>query len=133
MESAIPLFAAHLEDLGQVSFGVSQDGVETSDRLLEDVDAALEDVKNPFLNGPLDPEVEHLDGVRLADAVDATDPLLDAHRVPREVVVHKQMAELEVTPLAARFGAEQDARPRRCPETLDGSVFGAGFIWPWKR
>ena len=104
--------------------GVTQDGIETPDRLLEDVDASLKDVKNPLLNSALDPEVEHLDGIRLADAVYATDPLLYAHRVPREVVVHKQMAELEVAPLAARFGAEQDARLLRCPETFHGSVFG---------
>ena len=46
--------------------------------------------------------------VLLAVAVTAADPLLDALRVPRQVVVHDQVAELEVHPLGRRLGGDHD-------------------------
>ena len=44
----------------------------------------------------------------LADAVDAAEPLLQAGRVPGQVIVDHQPAELEVDPLACRFGRHAD-------------------------
>jgi hypothetical protein len=53
-------------------------------------------------------EVEHDASVLLADAVDAAHPLLEPNRVPRQVVVHHQVAELEVDALAGCFGGDAD-------------------------
>ncbi len=46
----------------------------------------------------------------LAVAVAPADALLHALRVPRQVVVHHQVAELEVEPLGAGLGADEDLR-----------------------
>jgi hypothetical protein len=46
--------------------------------------------------------------VLLPDAIDTADPLLDLHRVPREVVVHDHVAELEVQTFAACIGGDHD-------------------------
>ena len=48
------------------------------------------------------------DGLGLADAVEATDALLEQLRISRQVEQHQMMGELEVTTLAADLGAEQD-------------------------
>ena len=44
----------------------------------------------------------------LAVAVDAAHPLLQAHRVPRDVVVDHEPAELEVDAFAGGLGGDQD-------------------------
>src|SRR6185503_6273141 len=44
----------------------------------------------------------------LADAIDTADALLDRHRVPGHVEVDQRVAELDVAPLAARLGAQQN-------------------------
>ena len=48
--------------------------------------------------------------VRLGEAVDASDSLLDAHRVPREVKVEHAVAELKV--LAFGAGVSRDHHRR---------------------
>ena len=50
------------------------------------------------------PEVTHLG---LADAVDPSEPLLQAVRVPGQVVVHHQVRALQVDAFAGRVGGEQ--------------------------
>ena len=45
----------------------------------------------------------------LAVAVDSADPLLEADRAPRDVVVHHQPAELEIDALARSVGRHQEA------------------------
>ena len=45
--------------------------------------------------------------MRLPEAVDAPDPLLDPHRVPRHVVVDQGAAELEVQSLRGGVRAQQ--------------------------
>ena len=45
--------------------------------------------------------------LRLADAVDATEALLKAVRVPRQVVVHHQVRPLQIDALARRIGGQQ--------------------------
>src|SRR5262245_41306909 len=44
----------------------------------------------------------------LTEAVEASDALLDLHRVPRQVVVQQDVAELEVQPLRADLGRQED-------------------------
>ncbi len=63
---------------------------------------ALDDGVAVFARGG--DEVEGVAVVALADAVDASEPLLQASRVPRHVVVDHQVAELEVDALAGRLG-----------------------------
>ncbi|MDW8443615.1 MAG: hypothetical protein RML45_04380 [Acetobacteraceae bacterium] len=43
----------------------------------------------------------------LPEAIDASDALFDAHRIPGAVVIDQRSAELEVQPLRRRIGAEQ--------------------------
>ena len=43
----------------------------------------------------------------LTDAIDAPDALLNLHRVPRQVVIEHDMAELQVQTLAAGVGGDQ--------------------------
>src|SRR5262249_31259638 len=52
-------------------------------------------------------EVEGANDVLLANAVDATNPLLQLHRVPREVVIHDNVAELQVQTFAASIGRDE--------------------------
>ena len=52
-------------------------------------------------------EVEDEAVVLLAVAVDAAHPLLQPHRVPRDVVVDHEPAELEVDPFARRLGRDR--------------------------
>src|SRR6266540_2362383 len=56
-------------------------------------------------------EVDHRDFVPLAVAMAPPDPLLDALRVPGQVVVHDRLAELQVQSLRSRFRRDQDSRP----------------------
>ena len=66
----------------------------------------------PFEQLPLDrvggAEVEDVAVVLLADPVHPAHPLLEPHRVPRQVVVDHQVAELEVDPLPGCFGGDAD-------------------------
>src|SRR5881392_3400251 len=48
---------------------------------------------------------------RFPDAVQPADALLHDHRVPRQVVVHEHVAELQIAAFAARAGGEQHAAP----------------------
>ena len=47
----------------------------------------------------------------LPDAVNASDPLLNSHRVPREVEVEEHARELKVDSLPPRRCTDQDPRP----------------------
>jgi hypothetical protein len=50
--------------------------------------------------------------VLLPDAVEAADALLDLHRVPGQVVVDQGVTELEIAPLSAGLGGDEDLQPR---------------------
>ena len=54
----------------------------------------------------------------LSDAVDAPEPLLEAVRIPRQVVVHHQMRALEVDALAGGIGRQQYLHLGVVPERL---------------
>ena len=75
-------------------------------------------------------KVEGVDVPLLADAVDAAEALLQAGRVPRQVVIDHQPAELEVDPLARRLGRHADLLLR--PELLlEQAAAACGFMPPW--
>src|SRR5205085_2735608 len=56
-------------------------------------------------------KVDDGDVVLLAIAVTAADSLRDALRVPRQVVVHDRVAELQVEALSACLGRDEHPRP----------------------
>ena len=63
-------------------------------------------------------EVEDAHVVLLAEAVDAAHALLEAVRVPRDVVVDHQAAELQVDPLTGRLRRHHDLRALRVAECV---------------
>ena len=86
-----------------------QDRLETAHQTLEEVDPLAEGEVDVGLDRVLVGQVDHADlGVLLADPVDAADPLLDLHRVPGQVVIDQQPAELEVQALGGRVGADEE-------------------------
>ena len=86
-----------------------QDRLQAADHGLEQADAGSESTVYVGLDGAVVVQVDDTDGgVGLADTVDATDALLDPHRVPRHVVVDHRAAELEVQSLGGGVGAQQD-------------------------
>src|SRR5207245_4217654 len=91
------------------AFEVTEDRLHLAHHQLEEVDALVEDRQDALLDRAGEAEVEDLDGLGLPDAVQPADALLDPHRVPRQVEVDQAVAELEVEPLAADVGRQQDA------------------------
>src|SRR5215210_7960353 len=83
---------------------------DLADDQLEHVDLLVEDAQHMLFKRAARDRVEDEDLARLPDAVDAADALLNRHRVPRQVEVDERVAELQVAPLAARFGGEQERR-----------------------
>src|SRR5215210_3949710 len=81
---------------------------DLADDQLEHVDLLVEDAQHVLFKRAARDRVEDEDFARLADAVDAADALLNRHRVPRQVEVDERVAELQVAPLAARLGREQE-------------------------
>ena len=71
-------------------------------------------------------EIDDLDGYATADAIQSPDALLHRRGFPRQVVEHEPMAELEVPPLAARFGRHEDAWPIVRAEPRDLGVAPRG-------
>src|SRR5690606_20759846 len=54
-------------------------------------------------------EVYHHHVMLLPIAVAAADALLDALRIPRQIIIHDEGAELEIDPLRTRLGCDHDA------------------------
>src|SRR5690606_25284628 len=89
----------------------------------EPEEEAAEDVAFAGAFGDEVPEAAHL---CLADAVDAAEALLDAVRVPWEVVVDDEVRGLEVQAFAGGVGGEEDAGVGVLGELLgDGAAVGA--------
>ena len=86
--------AEHVEHLAAQGFA----------RLLQLLQQLPIDVALAGLLGHQIPEVTHLG---LADAVDPSEPLFQAIRIPRQVVVHHQMRALEVDAFAGGVGGKQ--------------------------
>ena len=68
----------------------------------------------------------------LTYSVHPSDSLLNSHRIPGQVIIHKHMAELKISPLTSRFGANQNLRPDIIPEASHGTVFAKGVKLPVK-
>ena len=85
----------------------AEDAVEEAELLAEQLEHA------PVGLVALVQEVDDDHVVLLAVAVAAADALLDALRVPGQVVVDDQRAELQVDAFRRRLGGEQDRAPRR--------------------
>ena len=84
--------------------GGAEDAVEEAELLAQQLEYA------PIGLVALVQEVDDDDVVLLPVAVAAADALLDALRVPGQVVVDDQRAELEVDAFGRRFGGEHDGR-----------------------
>jgi len=64
--------------------------------------------ENLIVQAPLLRHVQHNDRLTLTVAVQSADPLHESHRVPRQVVVHEDVAPgLQVEALTACFGRHQ--------------------------
>jgi len=79
------------------------------------LEQALEDVALAGFGGDHVPEVANLG---LADAVDATEALLQPVGVPRQVVVDHQVGVLQVHAFARRIGGDEHPRGRVVAEQL---------------
>ena len=97
--------AEHVEDLA----------AERLARLLELFQKPAVDVAFAGLLRDQVPEVADLG---LADAVDAAEPLLEAVRVPRQVVVDHQVSALKIDALARGVGGQQHLHLGVVPERL---------------
>ena len=89
-------FAEHIEDLAMQCLTL----------LLQLVKEPLE---HHALTRLLAHEVPQVTDLRLPDAMDASEALFEAVRVPRQVIVDHEMCTLEVDALAGRVGGDQDA------------------------
>jgi hypothetical protein len=76
-------------------------------REFEQIDLRLEYVQDPLLDRAAGDEVGQQYVVLLTHAVQPAQALLDLHRVPRQVHVDHDMAELQVAPLPCRLGGQQ--------------------------
>ena len=80
-------------------------GVRGVEDLAEEIELLGKDLQREALRNVAGrQEADDGDAALLAVAMDAADALLDALRVPRQVVVDDRVAELEVQALGARFG-----------------------------
>src|SRR3989449_570841 len=87
----------------------AEDQVQLAHHQLEQLDLPVEQLEDIRLDRPGGGQVHDVDLARLPDAVQAADALLHHHRVPRQVVVHEHIAELEVPSFAASAGGDQHA------------------------
>ena len=98
----------------ELSRRLAEDRLELADRALEDADPVVERQEDSVSIVPSILKLKMwMTACLLPEPVEAADPLLDAHRVPRQVVVDQGVAELEVQTLAAHLGAEQDVELAR--------------------
>ena len=98
-------------DTSKLAGNLAQDLLAAADRVMEHPDtpqAAVVDVR--IHRGPGHQIDDRNALAPLAVAVDAADALLDTHRIPGQVVVDQQVAELEVEPLAADLRRQQDVQ-----------------------
>jgi hypothetical protein len=73
---------------------------------------------NVALSGSFGDEVPKMTYFGLADAMDAAEALLQAVRIPRQVVVHHEMGALEIYSLASSVGREEHLHLGVVPERL---------------
>ena len=101
--------------------------VAGAEHAVEEPELLVEELVDALVGGVLlVEEVDHHDVELLTVAVATPDALLDALRVPRQVVVDHQIAELQVDALGRGLGGDQDRGV--VAEVLDqrGAHVGAG-------
>src|SRR6516164_6716618 len=87
---------------------------------LEHRDFLVEQMKKLLLQRAASHEVEDEQLALLADAIDASNALLDRHRIPGHVKIDERVAKLNVASFATGLGAQEDRHLRA--ELLDGAV-----------
>src|SRR5262249_18045015 len=76
--------------------------LQLANALLENADPLVQLQEDSILDSSLDDQVQNMHfGTCLAEAVHASDPLLNYHWVPREIVIDKVVAKLKIQALAA--------------------------------
>ena len=104
----------------QASHHLSQDRLQVSHCLFEDVDALEEPGVDPVLDSICGHETVDRDaGILWAISIKSTDPLLDLHRVPWKIVVHQNVAELEIETLRTHLRRQEYLGTIPCSERVD--------------
>ena len=86
-------------------FGVEHIGEFVYSELFENArQLFFQNVSDAELNGSFKSEVQRANDMFLTDTIDTADSLFDLHRVPRQIVIHDDMAELKIKTLAAGIG-----------------------------
>ena len=89
-----------------------------AERTADALELLQQHVEHPALVGAPGDEIDDANVPLLPVTVNAPHPLLEARRVPRDVVVHHQPAELEVDPFSGRVRGDEEACPVRLPKAL---------------
>ena len=84
-------------------------GLINTKLIQDDLQLGLENFTNPVLDSIFKHEIQGSNDVLLADTVDAANTLFHAHRVPGHIVVHNDMAELQVQTFTTGIGGDQNA------------------------
>ena len=133
IELGIDLIAAFaaLVNLVNVAFDIDA-GFDAAENFVggakdafEQAEFLAEEFKDPFV-GPvaLVDEIDHDDIVFLAVTMDSADALFDPLRIPGQVVIDQQRAELEVDTLGSGFGTDENFS--RFSEVINKSGFHVG-------
>src|SRR5690348_17331629 len=85
---------------------VAENDVELTDDELEELDLLIEEPQDVRFDRAACREVDDVRLASLTDTMDAADALLDDHRIPRKLVIHEAIAELQVQSLGS--GARRD-------------------------
>src|SRR5687768_537743 len=89
------------------------DDIRSVEHLSEQIEFHRQDFEEKELGlVVLGEKVDDGDRVFLAVTMAPPDPLFNALRVPRQVVVDQRLAELKVQALGAGFGGDEDRRSR---------------------
>ena len=107
VEPAADVVALELADL------LAEDRLQLPETVLEQPYPLVQLHQDPLLHGSPRHEREDREYLGLLpETVDPADPLLDHHGIPRQVVVDQVVAELEIQPLAADLGRDQNTHGR---------------------
>src|SRR5687767_15172795 len=75
------------------------------------VDSPLQACEHGAFRRPLGKQVDDMHSARLSDAIDATDALLEAYRIPRQLQIDdKPACPVKVQPFRACIGGDQYVR-----------------------
>src|SRR6476620_11827269 len=77
--------------------------------LFEGAQAFVIPPREHLLTGTLQIRYMNVDRLRLANSIQAADPLLEQFRLTRQIKQHEMMHELEVAPFTPDLGAKENA------------------------